>query len=286
MRDDELFEKARAEIGDDEYYSRLQYVFGKKCLNYVDTIVINLPCPCYAGCDYCFDKQLRKSAIGVNRFFALCSYVFDQFQEIKHISITGGSLPAKEFNYLVKVIKNTYSDCKITWNTNGAGIDNSYREGIANINHINLHRNAVYDDDNCKLFKATKPIISINDAKNLFGKSLCIRVTVDENFILEDYAELGLPLYLNRMLPGTEKTDRLFHDVLDKLNISESHDIRRRNVYLSANYKNIPVRVCLGDRLANHVPNRKPIFLNVIIIHRSGAVCGSWYEDDKLLFKI
>lgn len=286
MEDYDLFEKARSEIGDEEYFSRFQYICGKKCLNYVDTIVINLPCSCYADCAYCFDKQLRKNTISVNRFLILCSYVFDQFQEIKHISITGGSLPAEAFNYLVETIKNKYNDCEITWNTNGAGIEDNYKKGISNINHINLHRNAVSDDENYKLFKASKPIIPLNDAKKLFGESLCVRVTIDENFVLDNYADLGIPLYLNRLLPGTQKTDQIFHYVLEKLNISKLHDIRRRNVYLSAIYKNIPVRVCLGDRLANHIPGRKPIFLNVVIIHRSGAVCGSWYEDDKLLFKI
>ena len=27
------------------------------------------------------------------------------------------------------------------------------------------------------------------------------------------------------------------------------------------------------------------MWLNVVIIHRSGIVTGSWYEDDKLLYK-
>lgn len=32
------------------------------------------------------------------------------------------------------------------------------------------------------------------------------------------------------------------------------------------------------------MPNRKPIYLNVAIIHRSGIVCGSWFEDDKVIY--
>ena len=37
--------------------------------------------------------------------------------------------------------------------------------------------------------------------------------------------------------------------------------------------------------MSTHVVNRKPIYLNVAIIHRSGIVCGSWFEDDKVIYK-
>lgn len=40
----------------------------------------------------------------------------------------------------------------------------------------------------------------------------------------------------------------------------------------------------MGDKLATHIPNRNPIYLNVAIVHRSGRVCGSWYEDDKVIY--
>ena len=86
------------------------------------------------------------------------------------------------------------------------------------------------------------------------------------------------------MLPGNETTDKKYLETLKKLNITDDSDIRRRNVYLTANYKNISVRICVGDKLSTHVPNRKPTYLNVVIIHRSGKVCGSWFEDDKLLY--
>ncbi|MBR1416191.1 MAG: hypothetical protein IJ572_00030 [Bacilli bacterium] len=72
-------------------------------------------------------------------------------------------------------------------------------------------------------------------------------------------------------------------EILNKLNILKSVT-KRRNVYINANYKNVLVRICVGDNVAKCVLNRKPTFLNVAIIHRSGIVCGSWYENDKLIY--
>ena len=117
----------------------------------------------------------------------------------------------------------------------------------------------------------------------MFGDKLFLRVTVDKDFNIDDYVELGIPLYINRMLPKNFETEIVFQQTLDLLQISDKIDIRRRNKYLNCQYKGIPVRVCLGDEIAKRVPNRYPVFLNVVIIHRSGKVCGSWFEDDKVL---
>lgn len=116
------------------------------------------------------------------------------------------------------------------------------------------------------------------------GNSLCLRITVDENFNIDEYVTAGVPIYINRLLPGTEKSDKVFNETLKKLNISDNIDVRRRNKYLICNYNGISVRVCMGDKLSTHIPNRYPTYLNVAIIHRSGLVCGSWYEDDKLIY--
>lgn len=130
-----------------------------------------------------------------------------------------------------------------------------------------------------------KPIISVNDFKTITKDKLCIRVTVDESFDIDNYVKFNTPLCLNRLLPGTPESEAAFDETLMKLDITEDSDIRRRNHYLNGTYKDIPVRLCLGDRMAEHVPDRYPMWLNVIIIHRSGVVAGSWYEDDKFLYK-
>lgn len=277
------FENARLELGEEEFYRRLRTVFGVQCLDFVNTIVINLPGSCYANCAYCIDKKLRESKPNIDGFLDVCKAVFSEFPNIKHISITGGSIAPEKFNELVRMICEKYTGCSITWNTNGIGIDERYLDGIREINHINLHRNAVTELENAIVFRASKPIMTIEEAKSLFGKSLTLRVTVDENFDLDEYAKFGIPLYLNRMLPGNPQTDNAFSSLHKKLKLKSEIDRRRRNVYLNAEYKGVPVRVCLGDKIANHVPGRQPTYLNVVIIHRSGTVCGSWYEDDKVL---
>lgn len=278
----ENFEIAKKEIGANEYNQHLRCVFQKPVLDYVKTIVINLPNSCYANCSYCIDSYLRKNTIKFSEFKNNCKKVFEEFSNIKEISITGGSLPANEFNELIKMILEYYPDVKITWNTNGIMIDEKY--DISSIKYINLHRNSIKDNENKRIFQTSKSILSIVDAKNLFKEKLYLRITVDENFNIDDYTKLGIPLYINRMLPKNQKTELRFNETLKKLEISKNTDVRRRNKYLKCKYKNVPIRICLGDELASHVPNRYPVFLNVVIIHRSGRVCGSWYEDDKVLF--
>lgn len=281
---EEEFLKARNELGDDIFNQHYREVFGIPCLDFVDSIVINLPEPCYASCDYCIDSYLRKNTIDNCTFLEICEKVLQEFPNIKNVAITGGSLNATDFNYLLCLIKTYLPNSYINWNTNGIGISEEYKPGISLINHINLHRNSVDENINKRVFKTARPVMTIDEAKKLFQDKLCLRITIDENFDFEEYIKLQIPLYLNRLLPGTRETDKIFKSAIQKLNISNEIDKRRRNVYLTANCNNVPVRVCIGDKLSTHIPNRRPTYLNVAIIHRSGIVCGSWYEDDKVIY--
>ena len=276
---------AKKELGIEVFNKHFREVFGIPCLDFVNSIVINLPEPCYANCDYCIDTYLRKNSIDNTNFLKICEKVFREFPNIKNVSITGGTLNSIDFNNLIDLIKKYFSDSYINWNTNGVAINEEYLSGIDKINHINLHRNSVDDDTNKKIFKAIKPMLTIEQAKILFGKKLCLRVTIDELFDIDEYVKLGIPLYLNRLLPGTRETDNVFNNTLKKINVLDVVDRRRRNVYLSANYHSVPIRICVGDKLAIHVPDRRPTYLNVVIVHRSGIVCGSWFEDDKVIYE-
>ena len=276
--------KAKEELGDERFNNHLHEVFGITCLDFVKSIVINLPEPCYANCEYCIDHYLRHNSIDNKSFLEICEMVLKEFPNASKVSITGGSINSSDFNKLVNLIKTYLPSSSITWNTNGIGINEDYLVSIPLINHINLHRNSPYEDINKKVFNTNRNIISIEDAKKIFGENLCLRITVDESFDLNEYIKLEVPLYLNRLLPGNEKTDSVFNEVIEKLNISNDKDVRRRNVYLSARYKDIPVRICMGDSLSNHIPGRSPTYLNVAIVHRSGIVCGSWFEDDNVIF--
>lgn len=275
---------ARNELGAECFEQHLRCVFGIPCLDFVKTIVINLPQPCYADCYYCIDDYLRDSSIDTEQFLQICEMVLQEFPNVRSVSITGGSLKASNFNRLVYLIRKFLPESRISWNTNGVGIDSSYLEGISMVTRVNLHRNSIDDEENRRIFRTSKPILSIEQAKLLMGEKLNIRVTIDETFDIDAYSNMETPLYLNRLLPGNEVTDKFFYHTLKKLNISDEVDKRRRNIYLNANYQGIPVRICVGDKLATHVPNRKPTYLNVAIIHRSGIVCGSWFEDDKVIF--
>jgi MoaA/NifB/PqqE/SkfB family radical SAM enzyme len=274
---------AKQEIGEEEYNKYIREVFDIPCLDYVKTIVINLPESCYADCDYCIDKKLRKHTIDNETFLKTCEIVLKEFPNCKEVSISGGSLNADDFNKLIYIVKSYFPDSVLTWNTNGVLINEEYLQGISKINYINLHRNSANDTSNRNIFRTNKDIITIEEAKRLMGDSLSIRVTVDENFDLDEYIKLGCSLNLNRLLPGTEKSNNKFNEVSEKLLLIKS-DHRRRNVYLSTEYKGIPIRLSVGDVIAECVPNRRPTFLNVAVIHRSGIVCGSWFENDKRIF--
>lgn len=282
---DKEFLLAREELGEEEFNKRLRLVFDTYSLDFVNSIVINLPEPCYANCDYCIDNYLRNNSIDSDSFLEICEKVLKEFPNAKSVAITGGTLKSDSFNSLLYMIKKYLPDSYINWNTNGIGVNEDYLEGIDKINHINLHRNSSNEEENKKIFRTNKDVLNIEEAKKLFKDKLCLRITVDKDFNLDDYIELGVPIYLNRLLPGTEESNKVFNNTIKKLNISDNIDRRRRNVYLNANYEGIPVRICMGDKLSTHVVNRKPIYLNVAIIHRSGIVCGSWFEDDKVIYK-
>lgn len=280
----EEFLMAEKELGTETFIKHFREVFGIPCLDFVNSIVINLPEPCYANCEYCIDNYLRKNSINNTSFLEICEKVLQEFPNAKSVAITGGSLNSVDFNRLLTIIKNYLPNSYINWNTNGVGINENYLDGISKINHVNLHRNSMNEDENERIFRATRQILSLSKAKELMGDKLCLRVTVDETFDIDEYSKLEIPLYLNRLLPGTKETDGVFNNTLKKLNISDSVDQRRRNVYLNANYQGVPVRICMDDKLATHIPNRRPTYLNVAIVHRSGIVCGSWFEDDKVIY--
>lgn len=278
-----IYQQAVREVGRLEYVQHIKTLFGRPILDYAKTLVINLPESCYCNCDYCIDKDLRKHHINTDKFLQTCETVLKEKHDFNEVSITGGTLQSDKFNQLVSMIHMYISDVKITWNTNGVGIDDTY--DISHIKYINLHRNSADDTENKNIFVCNKPIISIENFKEFAGNKLCIRMTVDEHFDINDYAVYNTPMYLNRLIPGTPESEKSFNKMLASIEITEDSDIRRRNHYLNGLYKNIPVRLCIGDRLAERVPGRYPMWLNVVIIHRSGIVSGSWYEDDKFLYK-
>ena len=278
------FQAAREELGEAEYQARLRTVFQRPALDFVSTLVINLPRSCYAACWYCIDASLRRHATNVDRFLDSCDKTFNEFENIKEVAITGGSLPAADFNRLIDMIVAHYPTTKITWNTAGIMVDSDYN--VEPIRYVNLHRNGISEDDNMKIFKTTKQILSIDEARELFGDKLFLRVTIDDTFNLDGYASYGVPLYINRMMPATVESSERFTDVMAKLKIEDADDIRRRNRYVTTTYHDITVRVCVGDDMASHVPDRYPVYLNVAIVHRNGTVCGSWYLDDKVLYTL
>lgn len=277
------FEAAKQEIGEEEFNEKLAIKFGKPVLNFARSMVINLPGDCFANCWYCIDGSLRRKVTDYETFISKCEETFQEFPDMYEIAITGGSLPANEFLELVTMIRRHYPNVKITWNTNGPNIDEQYLPAIKEINFVNLHRNAVSEEENFKIFKSTAPIITIEDAKKIFGDKLFLRITIDKNFNLEDWVALGVPLYLNRLLPGTAETNRIYEETFAKLDTSGKISRRRRNTYLNYQYKDLPVRICVGDKEVKRVKDRYPCFLNVVIIHRNARVSGSWYLDDKLL---
>lgn len=276
----DAFENAKQELGEELYNKVFTKKFGIPVLNFAKTLVINMPGSCYANCWYCIDLALRRQAIEENAFLDILAKVIKEFPDIKEVAITGGSLTAHSFNKMLFMLRTFYPKAKITWNTNAPKIDESYQPGIDLINAINLHRNAVDDDANSKIFESEVPITSIAKMKKLCGDKLWLRITIDKHFDFDAWLSLGLPLYVNRMLPVTKETDEKYHELLNRLdNIQD--DQKRRNHYLTTTYNNIPIRICVGDKESNHVKNRYPTYLNVVILHRNGIVSGSWYYNDK-----
>lgn len=228
-----IHQQALFDIDQSEYEAHIRNLFGRPVLDFAKTLVINLPGSCFANCPYCIDKDLRKNTISCDDFLKTCETVLIEKHNFNEVSITGGSLPSNKFNKLIDIIQKYCPNAKITWNTNGAKVDDSYN--VSHIKYINLHRNSANDKINKEL--------------------------------------------------GTFETEETFNKVRKALNITECTDVRRRNHYINGRYKNIPVRLCVGDHLAQHVSGRYPAWLNVVIIHRSGVVAGSWYENDKFLYK-
>lgn len=281
MSHDIELDLARQELGDEEYEKHLRYVFGWKCLDFVETIVINLPQTCYCDCDYCLDRELRmKRPLGNESYLKVVREVFMEFPNISRITITGGTADAKLFNEIMNSIEDFYDNVEVTWNTNGVAVSGFYN--VENVSHINLHRQSIDEDENLERFHSTRKIISINSALRLWGDKLSIRTVIDENFDLDEYAELGIPLFLNRELPVSRESYVRTNNVIEKLNIAKT-DRRRNNQYIDGTYKGIPVRIGLGDNSYEHIVGRFPVYLNVCIVHRTGVVSGTWFEDDKVL---
>ena len=214
---DKEFLLAREELGEEEFNKRLRLVFDTYSLDFVNSIVINLPEPCYANCDYCIDNYLRNNSIDSDSFLEICEKVLKEFPNAKSVAITGGTLKSDSFNSLLYMIKKYLPDSYINWNTNGIGVNEDYLEGIDKINHINLHRNSSNEEENKKIFRTNKDVLNIEEAKKLFKDKLCLRITVDKDFNLDDYIELGVPIYLNRLLPGTEESNKVFNDTIKKV---------------------------------------------------------------------
>ncbi len=291
MTETYTFEDALQEIGKEEFDKKYHKVFGKPILDYVDTIVINLPEPCYANCPYCMDKAIRNQTITNKTFLKTVDEITQNFSKSTRVCLTGGTMNPTDFDKMLTLIENnlTTSNPFITWNTNGIGFYeewNKWQEVLSKhyIAKINLHRNSAEDTENAKCFCTNKKVLTLSDAKTLFKDTLTLRITITEDFKLEPYADLNIPLYLNPMVPFTPKTARVFLEVKKELSIVDKQ-ITRRNAWLNTTYKNIPIRVCMGDRSAKRHPNREPVFMNVVIIHRNGVAGGTWYDDDKVIYR-
>lgn len=284
----EEFQKAKQEVGEVEFNRHYRTVFGKPVLDYVKTIVFNLPGPCYCNCSYCLDKEIiPETPLNNSAWLEVAVKVLKEFPDTEYVTITGGTYPEGYFYLLLDYIKKYLPGAVITWNTNGVGVGDFINVDMY-VDYINLHRQSIRDGENHRLFHApsvkVKSPIPLIYARWLFGYKLTIRTVITEDFDLDEYASLGLPLFLNRQLPAGEVTDDKFNQVLDKLEISDC-ERRRNNEYLTGEYKGVPVRVGVGDSVYSHVPGREPVFLNVCIVHRSGVVAGTWFEDDKVIYK-
>lgn len=277
------FIKAKKELTEKEFNEHYKIIFNKPVLDYVKTLVFNLPASCYCNCDYCIDENLRKTKqSNFKDYINISRSVLEAFPNINRITITGGTLPSEYFNELVDLINSYFTDISITWNTNGVNITEDYNTD--SFNHINLHRYSVNDTVNYSFFKTNKKILSLKEAKKLFKDKLSIRCVVTKSFDFEEFINQNIPLFLNRLIPPSEDSDKLFYDILGMIDLKEDYDRRRNNFYYDGEYNNLPIRMSKGDELYNHIPNREPVFLNVCIVHRSGIVSGTWFEDDKVLW--
>ena len=277
---------AKAELGVAEFNRRFRKVFGVGRLDFVDTIVLNLPQPCHANCPYCIDNHIRFVKADVNVFFDSCERTFTEFPAARRISISGGSLDPDNFNLLMDMIRRHFEKVEITFNTNGI-LPEIRKYDFSLVTFANVHRFSVDDAKNAEGFRSTMKPISLAEAKEVFGPRLSLRTVVDGDFDFDEYANTGVNLYLNRLIGGTAEDEARFWEIEKRLGGSSSAkaEHRRRNGYENFKYNGVNIRLGMGDYNQTHKPGREALWLNVAIVHRSGIVCGSWFEDDKVLFK-
>lgn len=87
---EDKFRIAKIEIGDNEFNERYRKVFNQMVLDYVETIVLNLPNLCQCDCEYCIDKYLRTGHIDATKFLIRCRELLMTFPNAKNVCITDG----------------------------------------------------------------------------------------------------------------------------------------------------------------------------------------------------
>lgn len=281
------FELAKIELGEEEYNNRYCTKFNKPVLNFVETLVFNLPNPCYCDCPYCIDAELRRRQISETNWLKIAKIMIRNFLSIKNVTITGGTVSPNIMESLLMSLASFHPNATITWNTNGVdtGI-NAY--AIKRIKHINLHRCSLDDTENAKklgYWSRFYPLLDLEEAKNVFDDKLSIRTIIDDDFDLNYWTEPKIPLFLNRQLPVTYKSNKNFLKIMDQIDKIDNSERRRNNQYYDGMHNGVPIRIGIGDNSYEHIPGREPVYLNVAILHRSGIIAGTWYEDDKVLFK-
>lgn len=154
------FELAKIELGEEEYNNRYCTKFSKPVLNFVETLVFNLPNPCYCDCSYCIDAELRRHQISETNWLKIAKIMIRNFKNIKNVTITGGTVSLNIMEHLLMSLASFHPNATITWNTNGVdtGI-NTY--AIKTIKHINLHRCSLDDAENAKKTRILVSILSI-----------------------------------------------------------------------------------------------------------------------------
>lgn len=283
---DAEFQLAKIELGEKEFNKKYREIFGKPVLDFVETLVFNLPGPCYCDCPYCIDAGLRKRETSSWNWITVAQTMMREFPNIKHVTITGGTLLDHYFSTLVFRIKDKYPNAEITWNTNGIIPDNA--KILSKLfDHVNLHVQSTNYEKNIEKFGFYSQFYTmktIEEMKEIFGDRLALRTTITNDFDIDEFVQLGIPLFLNRQLPVTQSSHNNYLKVINKIHFNDKEK-RRNNQYFDGTYKNVPVRIGVGDNTYEHIPNREPIYLNVAILHRSGIISGTWHEDDKVLYE-
>ena len=86
------FLMAEKELGPETFTKHFHEVFGIPCLDFVNSIVINLPEPCYANCEYCIDTYLRKNLIDNTSFLEFVKKYCRNFQMQKVLQLQADHL--------------------------------------------------------------------------------------------------------------------------------------------------------------------------------------------------